>query len=168
MVSTRSKGKNGSTDKTETGGSEASSAQTGEKRAAPASSTENQAKPASKKAKKVEKEGKLDIGENGQLGLKKEEDTKDPTAADKSKADDGGVKDAGQEESKAEKESTPAGSNDDPKHGELHCVTESSADEQTLILSCIISGTLESGHIYFLYRPKVEVDDPESIDDVSK
>ncbi|KAL7419740.1 hypothetical protein Q5752_005656 [Cryptotrichosporon argae] len=29
-------------------------------------------------------------------------------------------------------------------------------------------GTLESGHIYFLYRPKVEVEDPESLDDVSK
>ncbi|OCF34739.1 hypothetical protein I316_03783 [Kwoniella heveanensis BCC8398] len=29
-------------------------------------------------------------------------------------------------------------------------------------------GTLESGHIYFLYRPKVETEDPETIDDVSK
>ncbi|WVQ94735.1 hypothetical protein IAU59_001815 [Kwoniella sp. CBS 9459] len=29
-------------------------------------------------------------------------------------------------------------------------------------------GTLESGHIYFLYRPKVETEDPEGIDDVSK
>ncbi|KAK8861513.1 hypothetical protein IAR55_002334 [Kwoniella newhampshirensis] len=29
-------------------------------------------------------------------------------------------------------------------------------------------GTLESGHIYFLYRPKVEEEDPESLDDVSK
>ncbi|WRT65621.1 uncharacterized protein IL334_002566 [Kwoniella shivajii] len=29
-------------------------------------------------------------------------------------------------------------------------------------------GTLESGHIYFLYRPKIEKDDAQSIDDISK
>ncbi|WWC60224.1 uncharacterized protein I303_102790 [Kwoniella dejecticola CBS 10117] len=29
-------------------------------------------------------------------------------------------------------------------------------------------GTLESGHIYFLYRPKVETDEAESLDDISK
>ena len=29
-------------------------------------------------------------------------------------------------------------------------------------------GTLEKGQIYFVYKPKVEVDDPEGIDDVSK
>ncbi|GAA6014128.1 hypothetical protein JCM11491_004114 [Sporobolomyces phaffii] len=29
-------------------------------------------------------------------------------------------------------------------------------------------GTLETGHVYFLYRPKVEVDEPHSLDDVSK
>ena len=30
-------------------------------------------------------------------------------------------------------------------------------------------GTLESGHIYFLYRPKLDKgDDVESIDDISK
>lgn len=29
-------------------------------------------------------------------------------------------------------------------------------------------GTLESGHIYFLYRPKIDVEDVESVDDVSK
>lgn len=29
-------------------------------------------------------------------------------------------------------------------------------------------GTLESGHIYFLYRPKIDATDVESLDDVSK
>ncbi|GAA5828668.1 hypothetical protein JCM3766R1_003780 [Sporobolomyces carnicolor] len=29
-------------------------------------------------------------------------------------------------------------------------------------------GTLETGHVYFLFRPKVEVDEPHSLDDISK
>jgi hypothetical protein len=29
-------------------------------------------------------------------------------------------------------------------------------------------GTLERGHIYFLYRPKIDADEVESIDDISK
>ncbi|GAA5880478.1 hypothetical protein JCM16303_005396 [Sporobolomyces ruberrimus] len=29
-------------------------------------------------------------------------------------------------------------------------------------------GTLETGHVYFVYRPKVEVEEPHSLDDVSK
>lgn len=38
----------------------------------------------------------------------------------------------------------------------LGCLTERSV------------GTLESGHVYFLYRPKIDVDEVDSIDDVSK
>lgn len=35
--------------------------------------------------------------------------------------------------------------------------------------SCaLIEGTLESGHIYFLYRPKIDTEDVDSIDDISK
>lgn len=36
-------------------------------------------------------------------------------------------------------------------------------------LTCSTGSTLEeSGHVYFFYKPKVETDDPENIDDVSK
>lgn len=53
----------------------------------------------------------------------------------------------------------------------LHMVCLPSHTQRPLLVIAPLpelSGTLEAGHIYFLYRPKIDVDDVESVDDVSK
>jgi hypothetical protein len=60
------------------------------------------------------------------------------------------------------KQDTPGAVASEPKHGRVQ--TNFLARTYTYF----VIGTLEAGHIYFLYRPKVEVEDPQSIDDVSK
>jgi len=180
MVSTRSKG---------------TAAETGEKRSAPSKSGGG----ATKKAKK--EDGKLEVGEDGQVGLKEE------PSADKEQASNGKDEDKGkaheqklerdkddeednkpkagedmhqtreemkeEEGKKAEKgedevdENALQGTKDEleePKHGKRHnSHTEYERPQAD------ISGTLESGHIYFLYRPKIDHgDDVGSIDDISK
>lgn len=60
------------------------------------------------------------------------------------------------------KDATPDAAEDGPIHGK-------SNEEDSCwsgLADCL--GSLEAGHIYFLYRPKVEVEDVESLDDVSK
>ena len=180
MVSTRSKG---------------TAAETGEKRSAPVAGSGGK----SKKAKK--EDGKLEVGEDGQVGLKEE------TSADKEESSNGKEEGTGkandqklakdtddkadnkpkagedmnqtreemkeEEGKKAEKgedevdENALQGTKDEleePKHGKRHnSHTEYERPQAD------ISGTLESGHIYFLYRPKIDHgDDVGSIDDISK
>ncbi|WWD16578.1 hypothetical protein CI109_101006 [Kwoniella shandongensis] len=144
MVSTRSKN-NGST----------STAQAGEKRTA-ASNAKTQ--PASKKVKKDAEETKQTkfVDAEGFTGGSPTKDDKEdkgdseesPNEEKDEAKKEGGTATAGDDTAqvKEQQEDAPvAGSDEEPKHG-----------------------TLESGHIYFLYRPKVEEEDPESIDDISK
>ena len=64
-----------------------------------------------------------------------------------------------------EQEAASAGHElDEPKHGmtSLLYVFDSCS------LNHYHTGTLESGHVYFMYRPKIDTNDVESIDDISK
>ncbi|ORY27465.1 hypothetical protein BCR39DRAFT_538148 [Naematelia encephala] len=152
MVATRSRGQN--QNQNENGATQA-----GDKRAAPASKKQ----PASKKAKQ-EKDGKLELGEDGEVGLKqqgKEEQTEqngkevkegdeNDTKVQQDKAEikrsgQGETTQTGDETGVKDQGSSSGAELDEPKHG-----------------------TLETGHIYFLYRPKIDADEVESIDDVSK
>lgn len=180
MVSTRSKG---------------TAVETGEKRSAPAKSGGG----ATKKAKK--EDGKLEVGEDGQVGLKEEpsadkEESSNGKDEDKGKVNDqkpekdeddkednkpkaGEDMDQTREEMKEEEgkkaekgedevdENALQGAKDEleePKHGRWHYSHTGYERPQA-----DVSGTLESGHIYFLYRPKIDHgDDVGSIDDISK
>ncbi|WVF67134.1 hypothetical protein IAT40_001879 [Kwoniella sp. CBS 6097] len=85
---------------------------------------------------------------NGAEDSKGKENDDDASAGGKKEVvkDDESSKNEKQDGTTEEKpEATESTEHDEPKHG-----------------------TLESGHIYFLYRPKVETEDPETIDDVSK
>ncbi|KAK4686067.1 hypothetical protein P7C73_g4061, partial [Tremellales sp. Uapishka_1] len=117
---------------------------TGDKRPAPDVASESP-----KKAKK-EKDGKLQVGDDGEVTLGKSDDGEDKKEESEAKKGDEEKEVAPEENDKedngpsvVEKESTPEF--DEPRHG-----------------------TLEQGHIYFLYRPKIELDEAESIDDISK
>ena len=189
MVSTRSKG--------------TAAAETGEKRSAPAKTSGG----TTKKAKK--EDGKLEVGEDGQVGLKEEPSTNEEDSS-KDKEESSNDKDEikgkiGQEESKEDKEdkddSKPKAGEDmdqtreemkeeegkkaekgedevddkalqgakdeleEPKHGKCYQSPIDAKKPQ----ADVILGTLESGHIYFLYRPKIDHgDDVGSIDDISK
>jgi hypothetical protein len=70
-----------------------------------------------------------------------------------------GAKDA------ADVKSQPTGSLTEPKHGEWAGRAAIGSIRLTLTPR---QGTLERGHIYFLYRPKIDADEVESIDDISK
>jgi hypothetical protein len=185
MVSTRSKG---------------TAAEVGEKRSAPAKSGGGTAK----KAKKEDR--KLEVGEDGQVGLKEEPSAdKEDSSPGQEESSDGKEKLKGKtndqkpEDHKADKEDSKPKAGEDmnqtreemkeeegkkaetgedevdktalseakeeleePKHGEPHA-------QDVGYPRLIGLGTLESGHIYFLYRPKIDHgDDVGSIDDISK
>ena len=187
MVSTRSKG--------------TAAAETGEKRSAPAKSSGGTAK----KAKK--EDGKLEVGEDGQLGLKEEpsvdkedssagkeetsngkeekksetsekasrgnEDYKDdskpkagedmPQSRGEMKEEEGKKAETGEDEVDKTALSGAREELEEPKHGKCHHQDVRKAQADTSL------GTLESGHIYFLYRPKIDHgEDVGSIDDISK
>ncbi|EIW66815.1 hypothetical protein M231_01418 [Tremella mesenterica] len=143
MVATRSKTQNG----TQTAG---------EKRPA---ETETKKSSPSKKAKKGIQ--KLEVGDDGEVGLTKEQpevqpangheqvEVKNGHSVEEEKEDTveepAEVKTKEVDESTKEKSVAPVAENEQPKHG-----------------------TLEAGHIYFMYRPKVDAEEVESIDDVSK
>lgn len=129
MVSTRSK-KNGDT---------SPAAETGDKRAAPNSSgAGGNKKPKTTKEEPGAQDGKLQVGKDGEVGLKKEEESREKvandTAEDKKKTPAGEQMDQTREEMKA-KESAKAekgqdevdqkslqgikGELEEPKHGQL-------------------------------------------------
>jgi hypothetical protein len=105
MVSTRSKG--------------TAAAETGEKRSAPAKASGGTAK----KAKK--EDGKLEVGENGQVGLKEEPSAdKGESSNDKDESSNGkeeikgGTSEKVQKENKEDKDSTPKAGEDMPQSRE--------------------------------------------------
>ncbi|ORX33671.1 hypothetical protein BD324DRAFT_639126 [Kockovaella imperatae] len=117
--------------------------ESGDKRSAPQESTPKSKKP------KTEHDGKLKVSE-GEIGLSKQEDDDEE---DQSKTED-------EKETGEEKEA----SNENKEE------SKPSRDEPHLsgILEEPKHGTLESGHIYFLYRPKVDAEEVDSVDDISK
>ncbi|WWD05810.1 hypothetical protein V865_003893 [Kwoniella europaea PYCC6329] len=151
MVSTRSKATNNHS-------SPSQGAETGEKRSQPSSSAKNGRSP-----KKAKQEKEQDVAEKKEFEVAVqgepttetkreetnlgEEGVKDEIAAEKAKAKDEDKVESREDEVKREekKESGEKDDEDEPRHG-----------------------TLESGHIYFLYRPKVETEEAESLDDISK
>ena len=176
MVSTRAK-------------KSADGAETAEKRAAPPE------KRTSKKAK-TEKDGKLEVND-GAVELKKEEKEPDaepetqaeakeeanPTVDGHLQVEDGklGLGEAKQSDQKvgappSEEDSNeakptavgpPSGVLAEPKHGDCQILLSGRTLSRGQA-DGLSSGTLESGHVYFLYRPKIETEEVDSVDDVSK
>ncbi|GAA5927631.1 hypothetical protein JCM1841_006067 [Sporobolomyces salmonicolor] len=94
-------------------------------------------------------EAKAEVGSGKEQGAKAESDeTKSDGTDDK----------AGGEAPKGNEEAGNASPGQIPVHGK-HLAKEDAERKH---------GLLEKGHVYFLYRPKVEVDEPHSLDDVSK
>ncbi|WVW80062.1 hypothetical protein I302_102035 [Kwoniella bestiolae CBS 10118] len=154
MVSTRSKANNHASPS-----ATQAEAETGEKRSQPSSSSPTKNGRSPKKSKKekeqdVAEKKEFEVAVQGQptAETRKEENSvgeegvKDEIAVSKDEGDENKVEDREDEVKREEKkESGEKDSDDEPRHG-----------------------TLESGHIYFLYRPKVETEEAESLDDISK
>ncbi|WVR03883.1 hypothetical protein IAU60_000882 [Kwoniella sp. DSM 27419] len=172
MVSTRSRGANPEAAVQTTGAADAdTNAQTGDKRSAGSAKVQ----PASKKAKK---DNAIKPVEEGQTTLEEtvqgetHSETKDNKAEKEVEAKDEEVEVKGEGEKEEEQDqgrknaveaTGDAGgkaSDDDRKTQQKDTAPSSDYEPK--------HGTLESGHIHFLYRPKVEMEDAESIDDISK
>ncbi|GAA5866994.1 hypothetical protein JCM1840_005934 [Sporobolomyces johnsonii] len=105
--------------------------------------------------KKVKEEGKGDAnGGEAKAEVKSETEQGAKAEPDDEKPDD---KMRGAEP-KGEEEVGNASPGQIPIHGK-HLAKEDAERKH---------GLLEKGHVYFLYRPKVEVDEPHSLDDISK
>lgn len=172
------------------------------KRSAP-----SKAKPVTKKAKK-EKDGKLQVGNGGEVGLKQDDkddehkgdgneennkdgevevdrsaapvtaDDKDPVTSDK-EDEELGVKRSGPGETRQEvglsngetayiSRATRQRSRSRKIPLEQSSTSRSTVSLAPAGLELNRQGTLESGHIYFMYRPKIDADEVEGIDDISK
>lgn len=180
MVSTRSRATNGAAD------------HAGEKRTASSKSPDKRAKKA-----KAAKDGKLETNEHGEVTLQTKDEEKDGVedkVAEERKeehtetGDDAEqVKQTVQEpsdDSKAKEEQKPQGHDPTEKAQAevssavqaLMRLTVEEVDEHVKEKEATPEagdaepkhGTLEAGHIYFMYRPKVEKEDVQSIDDISK
>ncbi|RSH94616.1 hypothetical protein EHS25_004420 [Saitozyma podzolica] len=157
----------------------------GEKRA-PSDDPERQ--PPKKQAKHKE-QLELETGEGGEVGLKKEDQEKgwqdgDGQAKEAEEAKETEeIKDTAREgKTRDEGEKTaPTKAEDEPEERSARPERQSGskaspgAKEATDVKSPPSGsltepkhGTLERGHIYFLYRPKIDADEVESIDDISK
>ena len=144
----------------------------------------------SPKKQKTQKEGRLEVGHDGEVGLKRETSgsprkakhhAEEPHGGKHEKEHrEGGDKHAGDEkthDAKGTEEGEPKQEvsftdswevclGSDPKNAPVDNKGQvTSSGDETQEPS---HGTLESGHIYFLYRPKIETEEVDSVDDVSK
>ncbi|KAK6907264.1 hypothetical protein I203_101254 [Kwoniella mangroviensis CBS 8507] len=153
MVSTRSKATNNHS-------SPAQGAETGEKRSqpSPSSSTKNGRSP-----KKAKQENEQDVAEKKEFEVSVQGEPTTETQEEENNLGEEGVKDEiAAEDAKAKDEDRVESREDEVKREEKKESGEKYDDDEPR------HGTLESGHIYFLYRPKVETDEAESLDDISK
>ncbi|OCF57995.1 hypothetical protein L486_04022 [Kwoniella mangroviensis CBS 10435] len=153
MVSTRSKATNHHS-------SPAQGAETGEKRSqpSPSSSTKNGRSP-----KKAKQENEQDVAEKKEFEVSVQGEPTTETQEEENNLGEEGVKDEiAAEDAKAKDEDRVESREDEVKREEKKESGEKDDDDEPR------HGTLESGHIYFLYRPKVETDEAESLDDISK
>ncbi|CAD6570841.1 MAG: hypothetical protein TREMPRED_006054 [Tremellales sp. Tagirdzhanova-0007] len=160
------------------------------KRSAP-SESRNLSKSGSKRVKK-EKDGKLEVGNDGEVGLKHEdhvepkeeinEEVIEEREKDEQRTQNDNGKDAeGQQDAKAEipedkkpvasekedveQELKRSGPGETTQEGDETTVKEQEASAKTE-LDEPKHGTVESGHIYFIYRPKIDSAEVDSLDDV--
>lgn len=144
----------------------------------------------SPKKQKTQKEGQLEVGHDGEVGLKRETSgsprkakhhAEEPHGGKHEKEHrEGGDKHAGDEkthDAKGTEEGEPKQEvsftdswevclGSDPKNDPVDNKGQvTSSGDETQEPS---HGTLESGHIYFLYRPKIETEEVDSVDDISK
>ncbi|OCF74903.1 hypothetical protein I204_03746 [Kwoniella mangroviensis CBS 8886] len=153
MVSTRSKATNNHS-------SPAQGAETGEKRSqpSPSSSTKNGRSP-----KKAKQENEQDVAEKKEFEVSVQGEPTTETQEEENNLGEEGVKDEiAAEDAKAKDEDRVESREDEVKREEKKESGEKDDDDEPR------HGTLESGHIYFLYRPKVETDEAESLDDIPK
>ncbi|GAA5852860.1 hypothetical protein JCM8547_004712 [Rhodosporidiobolus lusitaniae] len=132
------------------------------------------------KKQKVENDEEKDLGEGAQDDRDSKDDEKEgkaPRPSKSKKEEDDGERDAPHSKSK-NKSTAPDGMDEDKKMqepegpevegnagpGEIAPGMREMSGEEAKRKH----GVLEKGHIYFLYRPKVETNDPQSIDDIQR
>ncbi|GAA5952380.1 hypothetical protein JCM21900_003797 [Sporobolomyces salmonicolor] len=156
-----------------------------------ASSASQREKRAAEPAGHAKHGGKKAKVEKAEAGGRAKDDTEDKHAEGKTGAEEEGkgeengegakaVVGSGKEQgAKAESDGTKSDGTDDKEGGEAPKGNEEAGNAspgQIPVHGKHLAkedaerkhGLLEKGHVYFLYRPKVEVDEPHSLDDVSK
>ncbi|KAI0778751.1 hypothetical protein BD413DRAFT_609321 [Trametes elegans] len=119
----------------------------GKKRASPR-------KPASMKKTRVKKEASPEVGEKREPGA---EDKKEEPPAKKAKTE---------ENQKVEDQS--AAKEEGSEDADADSNKENAPAKRHPAESMYQAGTIERGHIYFFYRPKVELEEAHSLDDVQR